>query len=147
MTGRTFITKESLLDLLREAGLVAVELQRVTVPIFSTELGVQRGDLSDEVLEALLEDRESLTYQFVVKAVHDDGGRALEELSQDMVTLTDQLVDLNKRHEILNHEHAVLEAQHEWDEREIARLRRQTDSIKRLLPGPLRRRLAKRFES
>jgi chaperonin cofactor prefoldin len=61
--------------------------------------------------------------------------------------LTDQLVDLNKRHEILNHEHAVLEAQHEWDEREIARLRRQTDSIKRLLPGPLRRRLAKRFES
>ena len=142
-----FITKESLLDLLREAGLVAVELQRVTVPIFSTELGVQRGDLSDEVLEALLEDRESLTYQFVVKAVHDDGGRALEELSQDMVTLTDQLVDLNKRHEILNHEHAVLEAQHEWDEREIARLRRQTDSIKRLIPGPLRRVLGKRSAS
>jgi SAM-dependent methyltransferase len=142
-----FITKESLLDLLREAGLVAVELQRVTVPSFSTEIGVERGDLSDEMLEALLEDRESLTYQFVVKAVHDDGGRALEELSQDMVTLSDQLVDLNKRHDTLTHDYAVLEAQHEWDEREIARLRRQTDSIKRLIPGPLRRVLGKRFAS
>jgi 2-polyprenyl-3-methyl-5-hydroxy-6-metoxy-1,4-benzoquinol methylase len=142
-----FITKESLLDMLREAGLVGVELQRVTVPAFSTEIGVERGDLSDEVLEALLADRESLTYQFVVKAVHDDGGRALEELSQDMVGLTDQLVDLNKRHETLTHEYAVLAAQHEWDEREIARLRRQTDAIKRLIPGPLRRRLGKSFSS
>jgi len=142
-----FMTKESLLDLLREAGLVAVELQRVTVPVFSTEVGVDRGDLSDEVLEALLEDRESLTYQFVVKAVRDDGGRALEELSQDMVTLTDQLVDLTKRHVSLAHEYAVLEAQHEWDEREIVRLRRQTDSIKRLIPGPLRRMFARRFAS
>lgn len=140
-----FITKDSLLDLLREAGLVAVELQRVTVPAFSTEIGVSRGDLSDEVLEKLLEDRESLTYQFVVKAVRDDGARALEELSWDMVTLSDQLVDLTKQHEALTHQYAVLEAQHEWDEREIARLRQQTDAIKRLLPGPLRRRLARRF--
>jgi hypothetical protein len=140
-----FITKDSLLELLREAGLVAIELQRVTVPMFSTEIDVQRENLSDEVLETLLEDRESLTYQFVVKAVHDDGGRALDELSQDMLALTDQLVDLNKRHEILTHEYAVLEAQHERDEREIARLRRETDVVKRLIPGPLRRQLAKKF--
>ena len=64
-----------------------------------------------------------------------------------MVTLSDQLVDLNKRHDTLTHDYAVLEAQHEWDEREIARLRRQTDSIKRLIPGPLRRVLGKRFAS
>lgn len=139
-----FFTKESLLDLLREAGLVAVEIQRVTVPAFATEIGVERGELSDEVLAALLEDRESLTYQFVVKAVRDDGARALDELSRDMVELTDQLVDLRRDFASLSHEHDVLLAQHQWDQNEIARLLRQTNAIKRLLPGPLRRLLAKR---
>ena len=140
-----FLTKESLLDLLREAGLVAVELQRVTVPVFATEIGVDRGDISDEVLEALTEDRESLTYQFVVKAVRDDGARALDELSTDMIALTDQLVDARKSIEVLSQELAVLQGQHDWDEKEIARLLRQTNAVKRLIPGPLRRLLGKRF--
>ena len=142
-----FLTKESMLDLLREAGLVAVELQRVTVPIFETEIGVDRGGASDEVVGALTDDRESLTYQFVVKAVRDDGARALDELSADMVALTDQLVDARKRIEILSHELAVLQGQQEWDEGEIARLKRQTNAVKKLIPPPLRRILGKRFST
>ncbi len=80
-----------------------------------------------------------------MKAVLDDGARALDELSADMIELTDQLVDAKKQIRELSHEVAVMSAQYEWDEREIARLKRQTTAVKKLIPGPLRRLLGKRF--
>jgi 2-polyprenyl-3-methyl-5-hydroxy-6-metoxy-1,4-benzoquinol methylase len=43
-----FSTKESLFKLLKEAGLVVTELSKVSVPVFSTEIGVERGDVTSD---------------------------------------------------------------------------------------------------
>jgi len=96
-----FFTKEGLLDLVKEAGLITTEICRVTVPVFGTEIGVQPKDVNNEVLAAILQDRESETYQFVIKAVRDDGTRSLEGLSSQLVELTDQLHDETRRYEAL----------------------------------------------
>lgn len=147
-----FFTKESLLDLVKEAGLTATEVCRVTVPVFGTEIGVQKSDVDDQVLEAILRDRESETYQFVIKAVRDDGTRSLERLSTNLVELTDKLHDETRRYEALRAkyeglqaERESLEARHEADQQELTRLRHQTDIVKRLLPGPILRFVSKRI--
>jgi 2-polyprenyl-3-methyl-5-hydroxy-6-metoxy-1,4-benzoquinol methylase len=148
-----FFTKESLLELMRDAGLVVTELYRVTVPVFDTELAAPRGSVDERVLEAVLSDRESETYQFVIKAVRDDGERALEKLSSDMIELTDKLLDETTRCEALAAGYGALEAelnaaraQRELDSRELARLQKRTDALKRFLPEPLRGFLRERLD-
>jgi len=147
-----FFTKDSLLELVKKAGLVVTEISRVIVPVFGTEIGAKRVDVNDDVLAAMLQDRESETYQFVVKAVRDDGHRALEKLSADLVELVDKLHDEVKHSEALEASldelratTAALEAQHDVDVQDLARLRHQTDSVKRFIPAPLRNLLRKRF--
>ncbi len=141
-----FFTKESLLELIRTAGLVATEISRVTVPVFGTEIGVKEGDVGEDVLAALLLERDSETYQFVVKAVPDNGAHSLTGLEDQLVELTDQLTDQTRRNETLTVEMGALgaklralELQHENDARIIARLSHQTAMVKCLLPSPLRR--------
>ena len=141
-----FFTKESLITLVREAGMAVVEISRVTVPVFQTELGVGRGDIDERTLEAILRDRESETYQFVVKAVLDNAEHSIEDLSYKLVELTDLLLDETKRFASLKAEYEALlarvselEAQREENLRDLARLREQREAIKRVLPGPLRR--------
>ncbi len=141
-----FFTKESLLALVREAGMAVVEISRVTVPVFQTELGVSRDDVDQGTLDAILRDRESETYQFVVKAVRDDADHSIEDLSHKLIELTDLLLDETKRFTSLKAEYETLvarvtelEAQREENLRDLARLREQREAIKRLLPGPLRR--------
>ena len=148
-----FFTKDSLIDLVKKAGLAVTEISRVTVPVFGTEIGTQRGDVDDDVLEAVLKDRESETYQFVIKAVRDDGTRSLEKLSEDLVELVDKLHDEVKRNEALEirveelgTKVGVLEAQRDLDAQDLARLRHQTDAIKRFIPAPVRNLLRKRFQ-
>lgn len=126
-----FFTKESLLELIRAAGLVPVEFKRVTVPVFTTEIGVHEGDVDAPALAAILADRESETYQFVIKAVRDDGSRSLENLSQDLIGLSDKLVDEQRRY-------AQLWAMYESNVNDLAHLRRQADAAKRFVPKPLR---------
>ena len=141
-----FFTKESLLKLIRDAGLVATEISRVTVPVFGTEVGVKKDDVDDDVLTALLRERDSETYQFVVKAVPDNGTRSLAGLEDHLVELTDQLTDQTRRNEalaveleVLNAKLRALELERENDARVIARLTHQTAIVKRFLPTPLRR--------
>jgi 2-polyprenyl-3-methyl-5-hydroxy-6-metoxy-1,4-benzoquinol methylase len=145
-----FFTKESLLELLKQAGLVATELCRVSVPVFGTEIGVHRGDVDEHVLEATMSERESETYQFVIKAVRDDGDRALVDLSAQMVELTDKLFDEARRgaalaasNEAIDAELANLSSLRAADQSEIGRLRHQIDAIKRFVPTPLRRFLGR----
>ena len=126
-----FFTKESLLALVKEAGLVPIEFRRVTVPAFATELGVTRSDVTDEVLHAILEDRESLTYQFVLKAVRDDGSASLESLSLNLIALSDKLVDEQRRYE-------ALETMYLANMNDLVHLRKQMAVAKRLVPKPLR---------
>jgi 2-polyprenyl-3-methyl-5-hydroxy-6-metoxy-1,4-benzoquinol methylase len=139
-----FFTKEGLMDLVKEAGLITTEIRRVTVPVFGTEIGVQPSEVSDEILAAILEDRESETYQFIIKAVRDDGTRSLEELPRQLVELTDHLRDETRRYEALQTkyeglaaEFEALRAAHAADQLDLAHLRHQTDLVKRFIPRPL----------
>jgi 2-polyprenyl-3-methyl-5-hydroxy-6-metoxy-1,4-benzoquinol methylase len=140
----TFFTKESLLKLVKDAGLVEVEIFRVTLPVFHTEVGVEKGDVDDQVLAALLEERESETYQFVIKAVRDNGDRSLETLASDLVELTDKLYDQTRRNQILEAKLDGLEEkveamtiQRQADIADLAHYRHQTDVVKRFLPTSL----------
>jgi 2-polyprenyl-3-methyl-5-hydroxy-6-metoxy-1,4-benzoquinol methylase len=140
----SFFTKESLLQLVREAGLIEVEIFRVTVPVFQTEIGVEKGDVDDEVLEALLEERESETYQFVIKAVRDDGARSIAALADDLVVLTDKLHDETRRNQMLEAKLDGLEEkveamaiQRAADMKDLAHYRHQTDVVKRFIPTSL----------
>lgn len=137
----SFFTKESLLQLVKEAGLAVVELARVTAAVFHTEIEIDRERVEDDVLSAVLADRESETYQFVLKAVRDDGEHALATLSSDVVELTDRLYDEAQRNKVLEAEVTeltlkveALEIQRESDANDLAHYRRQTDAVKRLLP-------------
>ncbi len=147
----SFFTKDGLLQLVREAGLAIVEIYRVSVPAFSTELGVRREDVDDATLEAITADREAETYQFVVKVVRDDADHAVAQLSIDLVDLRDQLLDESKNNLALKSENEqlrarldALDAHRSVMERDLEHLRSQRDAIGRLLPGPLRRLIKKR---
>jgi 2-polyprenyl-3-methyl-5-hydroxy-6-metoxy-1,4-benzoquinol methylase len=148
----SFFTKESLVDLVREAGLAVVEITRITVPIFSTEIGVSRGDIDDATLSAVTSDREAETYQFVVKAVRDDAEHSLDKLSSDLIELSDSLLDerklcatLRAENDALTGRVDALDIQRAIDTRDLAHLREQRDAIKRYLPGPLLRFVQKQF--
>lgn len=167
-----FFTKDSLLALVREAGLVTTEFCRVRVPVFTTEIGVQRSDVDDQVLSALLEERDAETYQFVIKAVRDDGVQSLAALSDDLVTLKDSLLDVTRREDdrqkmaddvrvqndilqsqnhilqaqnaTLRNEFEFLQARHDADVLELLFLRRQMETVKRFLPMSVLRLLRKK---
>jgi O-antigen biosynthesis protein len=140
----SFFTRDSLVQLVKDAGLAVVEFCRVTAAVFQTELGVERDDVDPAVLDAVLADRESETYQFVLKAVRDDGTHALATLSADVVELTDRLYEESKRNELLSAEVIeltlkveALEIQRLSDANDLAHYRRQTDAVKKLLPTSL----------
>lgn len=132
-----FFTKQSLLDLVKEAGLVVTEFARITVPVFATEIGVSHGDVDEEVLATILRDQESETYQFVVKAVFDDGAKSLADLSDELVDLTDQLHEETRQHQILRAQYQALQEKYDADLQDLDRLRHQMKTVKRFLPMPL----------
>ncbi|MBW4077004.1 MAG: methyltransferase domain-containing protein [Acidobacteria bacterium] len=147
-----FFTKQSVLELVKSAGLIPTDIERVTVPVFATELGVERGDMSDDVLDAVVRDRESETYQFVIKASKDDGSRSLENLTVDLVALTDRLRDEQRRYVALAEQHAALQGEieqlrqaHETQSSELSHLRSRVGAIKRVVPAPMLRFLARRL--
>lgn len=147
-----FFTKQSALDLVKRAGLIPTDIERVTVPVFATELGVERGDVGDDVLDAVVRDRESETYQFVIRASKDDGSRSLENLTVDLVALTDRLRDEQRRYAALAEQHDALQGEieqlrraHETQSSELSQLRSRVGAIKRVVPAPMLRFLARRI--
>jgi len=85
-----FFTREALDQMLADAGFLPVEISRAIVPAFGSELAPDR-DVPQKVLDAALRHPESLTYQFVVKAVLDDGDLAVRMLAQRCLRLEEQL--------------------------------------------------------
>lgn len=75
-----FFTRTSLIQMLADAGLVAVDLQRTTAPLLQTELDVDAGRLPDGVLEWAGAQAEATTYQFVVRAVRDDADGVVRQV-------------------------------------------------------------------
>jgi 2-polyprenyl-3-methyl-5-hydroxy-6-metoxy-1,4-benzoquinol methylase len=88
-THTKFFTLESARELLTQAGLLVVDTKRVVVPLFTSEIGVNREDVSQETVDVLLKDPEVETYQFVMKSVRDNADRAVAELSQRVNQLSD----------------------------------------------------------
>src|SRR6202011_4573954 len=76
-----FFTRESITNLLADAGFVATEVQRMIVPAFTSELKLDRGDFPPAVVDLVLADPEAEVYQFVVRAVLDTGDVAVTELA------------------------------------------------------------------
>jgi predicted nucleic acid-binding Zn-ribbon protein len=104
------------------------------MPAFTTEIGVQKADVDDQVLAAILKDREAETYQFVIKAVRDDATTSLENLSDEVIGLTDRLLDEVEHHEALRAEYEALQEKYAEDLQDLARLRHQLLTVKRFLP-------------
>jgi O-antigen biosynthesis protein len=96
-----FFTLESIRQLLYEAGLVIVDTQRVIAPLFTTELGVQRGDYPDAVLDEIRSDSEFETYQYVMKSVMDNGSQTVAELAGRIGALSDVANELRTRNRIM----------------------------------------------
>jgi SAM-dependent methyltransferase len=93
-----FFTLTSITSLLTEAGLAIGDLRRVRVPVFETELGVQRADVPAELLELVLADPEAETYTFVFAAGADAGENRLGQLTERNAELERELDRLRIEH-------------------------------------------------
>jgi hypothetical protein len=78
-------------DLFRRSGLVIVDTARVIVPLFGQQFGVIRDEAQPKSLHDLLDEPEIETYEFVVRAVRDNGDRALADLAQRFHELADRV--------------------------------------------------------
>jgi 2-polyprenyl-3-methyl-5-hydroxy-6-metoxy-1,4-benzoquinol methylase len=86
-----FFTKESIDALLYSAGFIPIETRRTVVPVFGSELGIDRQSVSKETLDEVLREPEAETYQFVVKAVLDNGDTAVHGLTAQCAHLQREL--------------------------------------------------------
>lgn len=64
-----FFTRESLAQLMRQAGYVIRVWRRIIADPFSTELKLREADYPPHLVASLRQDTEAMTYQFVIKAV------------------------------------------------------------------------------
>jgi 2-polyprenyl-3-methyl-5-hydroxy-6-metoxy-1,4-benzoquinol methylase len=86
-----FFTLESSRELLRDAGLLVVDTKRTIVPLFGSELEIAREDIRPSTIDEILADPEAESYQFVMKAVRDNGTQATALLADRVGVLTDQV--------------------------------------------------------
>ena len=92
-----FFTLRSVRELLLDAGFIVVETRRVIMPMFTTELGLQREDYSETVLAEVRADSEYETYQFVMKSVLDTGSQTVTDMAHKVEELSDEVHDLQLR--------------------------------------------------
>ena len=131
-----FFTKSGLEDLVKEAGLVLVETRRVVMPLFQSELEIKRESVPQSTINLILEDPDAETYQFVAKAVLDNGTRTLNTLAERVNELTDRAHDEVVRTALLHKEladHDRLQREHGSMQRELERLRRELGSTRHAL--------------
>lgn len=67
-----FFTRESIEELVRDAGFVPMLIHRLDRPLFSTEFDLDRRDFSPSVVAQVEAEPESRTYQFVLEVVPAD---------------------------------------------------------------------------
>lgn len=96
-----FFTRESVERLLEDTGFLIISLMRTVRGIFDTEVGVDREEVSEEILRAVQRDPEALTYQFVVRARRTDEGGLLEKraalLSEQLAERDREIYELNRK--------------------------------------------------
>jgi 2-polyprenyl-3-methyl-5-hydroxy-6-metoxy-1,4-benzoquinol methylase len=91
-----FFTRASVEDLFREAGMVPIDVRRTTAGFFDTPVPVSEGEFTPEVIDAVLADPESSTYQFVLRAVADDADAAVSKLRADADARRARIADLER---------------------------------------------------
>jgi len=89
-----FFTRSSVEDLFREAGMVPIDVRRTTAGFFDTPVPVSEAEFPPEVIDAVLADPESATYQFVLRAVPDDADAAVSKLRADAEAQRDRIRQL-----------------------------------------------------
>jgi 2-polyprenyl-3-methyl-5-hydroxy-6-metoxy-1,4-benzoquinol methylase len=123
-----FFTKSTLWDLVREAGLVLVETRRIVVPLFHTEVGVERESVDPSTVAQILRDPEAETYQFVVKAVLDNGAHAVATLAARVNELSEHAHDEVVRTALVHRELTQLRTELEQSQREAVANQRQLEA-------------------
>ena len=89
-----FFTRSTHEDLLHEAGFVAKEVRRTTLPPFGTEIPLEPDDFPPDLVSQVEEDPESSTYQFVLTAIPAPGmNKAWRE---EIARLHDQIAVINR---------------------------------------------------
>ena len=91
-----FFTRSSIEDLFREAGLVPIDVRRTTAGYFDTPVPVSEAEFPPEVVDAVMADPESSTYQFVLKAVPDDAEAAIAKLRADAEAMRARIAGLDE---------------------------------------------------
>jgi 2-polyprenyl-3-methyl-5-hydroxy-6-metoxy-1,4-benzoquinol methylase len=82
-----FFTRKTIDQLVVRAGMMILEMRKVRVPAFHTEVGVERGTVSQDVIDKILADPDAETYQFVFTAVKSDGVAETEILAKKYIDL------------------------------------------------------------
>jgi 2-polyprenyl-3-methyl-5-hydroxy-6-metoxy-1,4-benzoquinol methylase len=82
-----FFTFDTIKKLVANAGLMMVDVRRVRVPLFMTEIYFDSNIVDPAVVTEIMKDPDALTYQFVFSAVRDDGDRRTADLALTVVEL------------------------------------------------------------
>ncbi len=118
-----FFTRAGLRTLLHDAGMAVTDVERVVVPAFCTELEVSREAHDPALVDQLLGDEDSETYQFVVRAVLDDGDAATGAALVRLAELEDER--FAREQELTSTRQALAQR-----EGEVADLRREIDELR-----------------
>lgn len=97
-------TPDAIRELFRRSGLVIVDTARVVVPLVEAQFGVTRAEVAPHRLHDLLNDPEGETYEFVLRAVRDNGDRAVAELTKRVDELNERAREETVRTAVLRAE-------------------------------------------
>ena len=86
-TNTRFFTRESLMELVHQAGFSVVDLRRTRAPLFTTEVGVEEDHFDPELVQRLRNDVEATTYQFVLHVVPE----SVDQISSAQALRVDEL--------------------------------------------------------
>lgn len=97
-------TLDAIREMFVQAGLVIVDTARVVVPLVETQFAVTRDEAQPEQLHDSMDDPEVETYEFVLRAVPDNGDRALADLARRVEELSARARDETARTAVLRAE-------------------------------------------
>lgn len=75
-----FFTRSTLIEMVRGAGLVPVDVRSTTAPTFETEISIDRSNLPEGIVAWVESQPDSDVYQYVLRAVRDDADGVVEGL-------------------------------------------------------------------
>lgn len=129
-----FFTLSHIARMVSNVGGVITEMRRVRVPMFESELGVERSRHSVELINEILRDPEAETYQFVFTIVRDSGDARLRRAAESAVELAAEVERL--RRSAVSSESLATQVDHLQRESssaaaEVERLRAEGDELGR----------------